>query len=47
MARALDIGEVPGLLEAIIPGLDPAVEVKRDGEDVSGTSDRPALRSSS
>jgi aquaporin Z len=48
MARALDIGEVPGLLEAIIAGLDPAVEVEeRAGEDASTAKRRPRRRNSS
>jgi len=47
MARALDIGEVPGLLEAIIAGLDPAVEVEeRAGEDASTMGARSRRRSS-
>ena len=47
MARALDIGEVPGLLEAIIAGLDPSVEIEeRGGEDASTVKARPARRPS-
>jgi hypothetical protein len=47
MARALDIVEVPGLLEAMIAGLDPSVEIEeRGGEDASTVKARPARRPS-
>ena len=39
MARVLDVGEVPALLEAMIAGLDPAViEVERAGPDAPGVA---------
>jgi len=42
MARALDIGEVSALLEAIVAGLDPAtIEIGRAGEDTSAAITRP------
>jgi aquaporin Z len=44
MARALDIGEVPGLLQAIIAGLDPSVEVEEAAEDPSRATAPPRRR---
>jgi aquaporin Z len=45
MARALDIGEVPALLETIVAGLDPATIVdERAGEDASEAIVRPARK---
>jgi aquaporin Z len=43
MARALDIGEVPGLLEAIIAGLDPVaqVETRAPASSQAATRRRP------